>query len=143
MTIKQSFDKLLTYKDKEIERTASHTFYTTKYKFCDTTGLVREYKGPDSCLHCHEIELIFNFGSKSYKTDPSGMRAWEQKLLGVLKEVFDKWEYEEDSEEHKTVLYFTFTEPKNSVSELKKIVEIKATHMPDYVGFALSFITKD
>src|ERR1700741_1458021 len=46
MAIKGSFDKLLTYKDKEIERTASHTLYSTKYKFCDTTGLVRQYKGP-------------------------------------------------------------------------------------------------
>ena len=34
MAIKQTFDKLLIYKDKQIERTGSYTLYSTKYKFC-------------------------------------------------------------------------------------------------------------
>jgi len=121
--IDNSFDKLLTtFGGRETEKTADHTSWSSEFKLCDQSGkLIERRKEAD------KYSIMFQFSFET-KTDLMAFRFKNQQLLNMLKEIYSQWKYDEDSEENRSLVYYSFADGVKSSSGFKRSVILSVTN---------------
>ncbi len=137
ISISKSFENLLpAFKDKELEKNDDHTIYSSLLSLCDKKAEILERKPG---IAAYSVVLYFKFISSAYATNQTRFQQKEQQVLKAMKEVFGKWKFEEESEENRSLVYYSFTDKPDPYTGFTRSVILNTTHMADYSEFMLTF----
>lgn len=93
--IKNTFDKLETYKKELLKDFGSQKVYSTNFKICDHDGKLSISKGDTAS----QIQLNFTF-DRTNTSDHELQQKHSDVLLKELKKVFSNWDEERSAEDH-------------------------------------------
>ena len=93
--IKNSFDKLETYKKELVKDFGNQKVYSTDFKICDHDGKLSIMKGDTAS----QIGFYFTF-DRANRSDHELQRKHSDVLLKELKRVFNDWDEERSAEDH-------------------------------------------
>lgn len=144
ITIRQSFDHLLkTFGKMQKSKKDHRTVYSSDFLLCSEMGRLIEDSFTtmmnNETKHRYEISLQFSFVKNDYKASSSEFKAWWQKILAAVREVFADWEYDFESEGNGAMNYHSFSEKTKPGSAMNKEVELDIYEFSTGWSFNLIF----
>jgi hypothetical protein len=137
LSIQKTYNNLAGYKEAEIKKEGSTTFYSSKFSLCGNKSVIEDRSG--------DITLKLEFNSTDYEGNIHDISISGQKVLTIIKEVFGKWKFEEtrknDDESNSTI--YIFYESGNSDWEAKNYIKVHSFSMDDYRAFSIEFVHKN